>query len=323
MVEKLLLMILYECQRAGLPIPWDLIIHRLSPGSSGQSGLQFAMKLRDQLIVEGHLVPPPLGRLGAPGPGFTRGFIRNRLQPDPHAIRKVNWSEHIEDRRESLVEHDVIRGSGNYRRLQAMIARGELPDDEPLPTKRGGQKKTSPDGKATRDTLSKARKADKKKSRAPLPEGCSRFLGSGKYTKPIDGANADIDLAGDTTDDDDYECPPWNPPRMPREMRRSLVPTRIDSRGNYVSSDEEEPSPAPPRRSGRRNQTAVVTLSLRSENLARFPPGESRPRARSTLATPDRVAQAFGGSNYTTPPASEVAGVFGGSVDSVNFWYVE
>jgi hypothetical protein len=324
MAEKLLLHLQYECQRGGIPIPWDRVVHRLSPGSSGQSAIQFAMKLREQLILEGHMVPPPVGRLGQPGPDFTRGYIQSKASRTNWVTRTVTWAEQVEDRRASLVEGDVIRGSGQYRRRQAMVARGELPDDEPIPTKRVGQKKkTSPDGKESRDTLSKARKADQMKyysdEDGPVT---SRFLGPGQYKQPFDVAQADIDLAGNTTDDGDYIYPEMKPPHDKKPILRKVERSCKDSSGHYVDSSDDENPPLRPRQGLRR--PGMVTLSMSSENLARFPPGEGGLHNRAAPVVPTCAAQAFGGNTFNRSPTSKVAGIFGGQVETApDFWYVK
>jgi len=62
MAEKLILCIQFECQRAGIRLPWADIVRRLNPGSSPEAVLQFLAKERDKLIAEGHFVPPMVGQ---------------------------------------------------------------------------------------------------------------------------------------------------------------------------------------------------------------------------------------------------------------------
>lgn len=116
MVEKLMLHLQYECHRAGLKLPWDKAVDRLSTGSSGASALQHLNKLRDILITEGHMVPPLLGKYTIPQDPTVRGYTRDMNAEKPTDTRVVRWGEHIEDRKENLEVEGVIRGSGNYRR---------------------------------------------------------------------------------------------------------------------------------------------------------------------------------------------------------------
>jgi hypothetical protein len=121
MIEKLLLHVQYECQRQGVQIPWDKVVHRLSPGSSGATAQQHLNKVRDQLVAEGHMVPPLIGKLGAPAPDAPRGFIRDMSQNDPYVTKAVHWGDHVEDRKDSLVEEGIIRGSGTYRKYEVAV----------------------------------------------------------------------------------------------------------------------------------------------------------------------------------------------------------
>jgi hypothetical protein len=121
MMEKLMLHVQYECQRQGVQIPWDKVVHRLSPGSSGATAQQHLNKLRDQLVTEGHMVPPLIGKLGVPAPDAPRGYIRDMTSDDPHLTKEVFWSDHVEDRKESLIEPGIIRGSGAYRKYEVEV----------------------------------------------------------------------------------------------------------------------------------------------------------------------------------------------------------
>lgn len=116
MMEKLILNMAYECRRADLILPWDKIAHRLCPSSSGLAAQQFINRLRDILITEGHLVPPPLGALGKKSDSSIRGYIRDMNAQDPKTTRAVGWNEEIVDLKESLVVPGISRGSGTYRR---------------------------------------------------------------------------------------------------------------------------------------------------------------------------------------------------------------
>jgi hypothetical protein len=100
MIEKLMLHIQYECHRRGIIIPWDHIVHRLNPGSSGPSALQHLNKMRDVLVTEGHLVPPLLGKVTVKQDPSIRGFVRDMDAELPTTTRIVRWDEPIEDRKE-------------------------------------------------------------------------------------------------------------------------------------------------------------------------------------------------------------------------------
>jgi hypothetical protein len=121
MPEKLLLHIQYECHRANIRLPWDDIVHRLSPGSSGPCATQMLNKLRDVLVAEGHMVPPLLGK----GPQFydesVRGYVRDMNAPNPTTMRALLWTEEYEDKKESLVTPGIGQGSGRYPRGSAQV----------------------------------------------------------------------------------------------------------------------------------------------------------------------------------------------------------
>lgn len=77
MAEKLLLHIHYECSRHKLQLPWDAIAHRFHPGSSGAAIIQHINRLRREVLVEGHLVPPLTQRSSAtPNDPNLRGYVR-------------------------------------------------------------------------------------------------------------------------------------------------------------------------------------------------------------------------------------------------------
>jgi hypothetical protein len=116
MMEKLMLHVQYECHRRGLIIPWDNIVHRLCKGSSGASAIQHLNKLRDVLIMEGHMVPPQLGKVTQKQDPHVRGYIRDMDAALPTQTRVVDWHEDIVDLKENLVVPGVVRGSGNYRK---------------------------------------------------------------------------------------------------------------------------------------------------------------------------------------------------------------
>ncbi|KAE8440847.1 hypothetical protein EG329_006390 [Mollisiaceae sp. DMI_Dod_QoI] len=116
MMEKLLLCVQFECHKEGYRIPWDRVVHRLNPGSSGPSAVQMLNKLRDVLIGEGHMVPPALGKRTVKVDPRVRGYVRDMKKDDPRAARILFWTEPYENRKESLATPGIVRGSGRYRR---------------------------------------------------------------------------------------------------------------------------------------------------------------------------------------------------------------
>lgn len=134
MMEKLILHIVFECRRANINLPWDKIAHRLCPASSGAAAQQFIHKMRDVLITEGHLVPPPIGKKAVFDPNI-RGYIRDMDAKDPKTSRSVGWDEEIVDLKESLVIPGVSRGSGTYRRNKNLWNSKKASMAEETPTK--------------------------------------------------------------------------------------------------------------------------------------------------------------------------------------------
>ncbi|RAL66362.1 hypothetical protein DID88_006031 [Monilinia fructigena] len=118
MMEKLILHIVFECRRANINLPWDKIAHRLCPASSGAAAQQFINKMRDVLITEGHLVPPPIGKKAV-----------------PKNISFCRVDEEIVDLKESLVVPGVSRGSGTYRRNKDLWSCKKSSIAEETPTK--------------------------------------------------------------------------------------------------------------------------------------------------------------------------------------------
>jgi len=163
-MEKVLAILRFECKKKGIEVPWDLVMRRLCPGATAQSLLQYLDKLRPQMLKEGHLVPPPLSSARTPGLENIRGYIEERFGTEKTLIRAVGWDEQIEDRKFNRVDEDVIRESGQYRSIQAMMAHGDIPE-VPIPSKRSGKK-------GNRINLT---------TRGPSRRGDSRFLGPGKY----------------------------------------------------------------------------------------------------------------------------------------------
>jgi hypothetical protein len=116
MMEKLLVFLLYECHQRSVPIPWDHIVHRLQPGSSGPSAVQYIEKMRYKLIAEGHIVPPTKTKPYLPMDPNVRALVRADPNGPPGKVRIVRWDEHIEHLKKSLDNPGISNGSGRYRR---------------------------------------------------------------------------------------------------------------------------------------------------------------------------------------------------------------
>lgn len=118
MVEKLLMHLMYESHRVGIKLPWDQAVTRLCPGSTGQTAVQMLQKLRDILIAEGHMVPPLMGKGQRVSDKNIRGYVRDMSSTTPTDVKVLCWGDPWEDRKENLIIPDVVRGSGNYKKLE-------------------------------------------------------------------------------------------------------------------------------------------------------------------------------------------------------------
>lgn len=116
MMEKLLLFLDYECHMQQVPIPWDDIVRRLQPGSSGPCATQMLMKMRERLVVEGHMVPPEKTKPHIKPNPKVRGFVRKDPDGDPGVVRVVAWNEPLEHPKKSLENPGITVGSGKYTR---------------------------------------------------------------------------------------------------------------------------------------------------------------------------------------------------------------
>ncbi|TEY58843.1 hypothetical protein BOTCAL_0198g00100 [Botryotinia calthae] len=176
MMEKLILNMVYEFRRSEITLPWDKVAHRQRPGSSGAAAMQHINKLREILITEGHLVPPPFGKKNAFDPNI-RGYIRDMNSEDPKATRPVTWDEEIEDLKESLVIPGVTRGSGTYRRNRAQWQNNKATIVEETPTK----------------TLSTQARPDKRASKAKTDQKEKSFMIKKERSESIDPAEMPSD----------------------------------------------------------------------------------------------------------------------------------
>ncbi|KAM3152866.1 hypothetical protein ABEW05_006719 [Botrytis cinerea] len=176
MMEKFILNMVYEFRRSEITIPWDKIAHRQRPGSSGAAAMQHVNKLREILITEGHLVPPPFGKKNAFDPNI-RGYIRDMNSEDPKATRSVTWDEEIEDLKESLVIPGVTRGSGTYRRNRAQWQNNKATIVEETPT----------------ETFSTQARPDKRASKAKTDQKEKSFMIKKERSESIDPAEMPSD----------------------------------------------------------------------------------------------------------------------------------
>lgn len=260
-MEKILLMVQYECHRDNITIPWDRIVHRLQPGSSGPSFIQHLNKMRDILVLEGHLIPPPLGKPNIPQDTTIRGLIRDFSSDDPTSTRMVGWNEVIEHRKESLQVEGIVRGSGNYargedgRRSTTGAARNKPRPKAKLPVKyiEGVEKiKTSVAKESQKKRRERARKA---KREIDVEE-------SGQVPDPAE-----------LPSDDDYD---------PNATKKSRISRRRSTRKSAAKPAARSEAEAPSMMQFGRQEEATskesslpVKLVMAPENLAKFPAGTS------------------------------------------------
>ncbi|KAH7157057.1 hypothetical protein EDB81DRAFT_855035 [Dactylonectria macrodidyma] len=104
MMEKMMLHLVHACNERKIELPWDQVAHSMNPGSSGNACTQHLVRLRKELIAEGHLVPPPPHRHGSsPIDRDIRGYVRKDQDGgNKYETRPVLFSEKYEDRRFNL-----------------------------------------------------------------------------------------------------------------------------------------------------------------------------------------------------------------------------
>jgi hypothetical protein len=273
MMEKLLLMLEYECHIQQVDIPWDDIVHRLQPGSSGPCATQMLNKMRDVLIVEGHMVPPERKQQYIPADVTVRGLIRADPEGNPCKVRMVRWDEKLEHRKESLSIEGIIRGSGKYTRAAANQTAGprEVPKLKlELPA----------EYKENRDRLAEiASKAKTAARRQRALEKRKAQRASQRSAVKVETDAEDEEEVADPAELDSDED--YNPTST--KKRRVRVATRISSvKANkskvgaakssssmmqFSTNDEEAP----------KETTLPIKLSVAPEILARFPAGQSPP----------------------------------------------
>lgn len=289
MIDKLVLHIQYECHKQGVQIPWDSIVHRLNPGSSGPSATQMLNKLREVLVTEGHMIPPMLGKATSRVDPTLRGYIRDMDSPFPHKTKAVRWTDDVTDRKESLVVPGLVRGSGKYRK----VPKNELvpvPKEDLKPGERRNRKPPEVDEwtaeqRALKESAKKSRAEEREAKRAA--QGSSGATGSGRSTRAKkvikEESESEVDPA-DLNSDEDYNPnlkkkttsrgkrivsgkptspDPFTTP-TPRSRQRSAKVAL-----NYNTGDDDEED------EGDVRDSLIVKLRVPSGGLQRFEPGES------------------------------------------------
>lgn len=278
MIEKLLLHVQYECHKAGMRIPWDDIVHRLSPGSSGPSAVQMLNKMRDVLITEGHLIPPILGKSATVEDPNIRGYARDMAKVSPTAIRDVYWNEEYADRKENLVVPGLIRGSGKYRAVAK--ERGDSPASAQAAGGTGGRNRTSSQAQAA------GRRATKESVRKSGPAGRNVFR-SGSRIKREPVSDDEIDPADLPSDEE------FNPEAIKKSKRRNQhIPRKyLDDSPTPKSSSMGRKMKMIVGHDGRPSLT--VKLQLSPESLSKYPAGiggaENTGGYSSTMSATSRV----------------------------------
>ncbi|KAH8593728.1 hypothetical protein B0O99DRAFT_209644 [Bisporella sp. PMI_857] len=78
--------------------------------------------MRDILVAEGHMIPPPLGRRATGGDTSVRGLVRDFESENPTTSKPLPWAEAYEHPKKSLAIPGIVRGSGNYVRDGGKLA---------------------------------------------------------------------------------------------------------------------------------------------------------------------------------------------------------
>jgi hypothetical protein len=279
MMEKLLLFLDYECHMQQVQIPWDDIVRRLQPGSSGPCATQMLLKMRERLVVEGHMVPPEKTKPHIKPNPKVRGFVRKDPNGDPGVVRVVAWNEDLEHPKKSLENPGIVCGSGKYtrgpdgRKSQSGARRNEprlklkLPDEVLQDSLKLKEEASAQLTKARRDRY-------KRKHNPPRRQN----------------AREDAEERGDIADPAELSSDgEWDPSvtKKPRRMtgKSARKPNaKVESKSDHqviqapklgssmmeFGSEDEDESP-----------TLPIKFSIAPEKLAQFPVDRSR------LSTPD------------------------------------
>ncbi|KAG4428786.1 hypothetical protein IFR05_015735 [Cadophora sp. M221] len=274
MMEKLILHMQYECHKQGLQVPWDSIVHRLNPGSSGPSATQMLNKLRDVLITEGHMIPPVLGKAGSAQDPTLRGYTRDMSSNIPTATMAVRWTDDITDRKENLVVPGLIRGSGKYRK----VPKSELVPVPKVELKPGERRNRKPAEVDAWNAEQRAVRESEKKARAVGRAARGPSSRSSRVKKEFkDETDSEIDPAELDSDDD------YNPEvKKKSSSRRKKIVNDWSSPNPYTS-----PTPKSRKRSAKKAlgdnteeehatpNSLVVKFRLTSGGLKNFKAGVS------------------------------------------------
>jgi hypothetical protein len=282
MMEKLLLFLDYECHMQQVPIPWDDIVRRLQPGSSGPCATQMLMKMRERLVVEGHMVPPEKTKPHIKPNPKVRGFVRKDPDGDPGVVRVVAWNEELEHPKKSLENPGITVGSGKYtrgpdgRKSQSGARRNEPRLKLKLPDQ------------VLQDSLKLKEEASAKLTKARR----DRYK---RKHKPARRQNAreDAEERGDIADPAELSSDgEWDPSvtKKPRRLhaKSGTKPVRMSSRKSRVKIEPEAETEKPGSsmmgfgsEDEEESPTLPIKFSIAPEKLAQFPVDRSRD------ATPD------------------------------------
>ncbi|KUJ09065.1 uncharacterized protein LY89DRAFT_318840 [Mollisia scopiformis] len=279
MMEKLVLNIQFECHKAGIQLPWDKIVHRLNPGSSGPAATQMLNKMRDILICEGHLIPPAMGKRTMKVDPMVRGYVRDLTKQDPRAARILYWTEPYENAKYSL-DWGTTLGSGQYRKLLKNPKVEEDSDDveKPrlfqLPSSNANPRQRIPTGGGD---IRRA-KPTPRKSRA-------------KIVSSDEEDEDEIEIKPEELDPDDDWSPEAGKMKKTKGGRRKVaVRTRItrltesESEGESVHHSSSSGSPTP---------SYIVKLPIRVPESVGNTNRRQRAVARNTLGSEDEKDDAM------------------------------
>lgn len=270
----------YECHRRAIIIPWEKVVKRLSPGSSGFAALQHLNKLRDILVSEGHLVPPLLGKKHVKQDPTIRGHIRDMDSDSPIATRIVRWDEVIEDRKQNLVVPGINRGSGNYPRTSTPTGVPHTIHSVTKPAE-GRRSRIPAEEIAAKNAPATPVVKERKK---PGPK-----LGSKNKPRvpkiPAPARSPSLDPA-ELASDDSYTPNVKTKGKYGLRKVTKKSTKEVDEESVATVDDNGAPIPLPSPASGHSKFAGIpltppaslsIKLLLRPELLARFPRGESKP----------------------------------------------
>jgi hypothetical protein len=224
--------------------------------------------MRYKLIAEGHIVPPTKTKPYLPMDPNVRALVRADPNGPPGKVRIVRWDEHIEHLKKSLVNPGISNGSGRYRRgPDGRRSRAGARRDEPqlkveYPEEYLASAKAIADSVSAAKTKARRQRA-KDKKRKRMEQSQSDAEERGEIADPAD-----------FTEDSEY-VPVAKKTRTRRSTRksRSKVETRdeVEEHTTYAvmqfgSTDEV---------TSNGTSSLPIKLSISSEKLASFPPGQS------------------------------------------------